>query len=373
MKKNIKVKAAVLLVLVLIFNLFITGCGKEKEPAPGPDLTASATDEPLPIVTPPGTLPNASYLFSVYVIDVGQGHSVLVESNKEYMLIDSGEREYASTVKDFLKKHNVDKLKYAVASHPHSDHMGAMADIINSVSIETFIMPDAQNNTDAFERMLQALNDKKTQVSIPNVGDKLTLGNAEITILAPSKGQHLNLNDTSIGMRIAAKNSSFIITGDATTTSEKEMIDSKLTLDSDVMLVPHHGSESSSSRRFIEAVSPSVGIICVGADNPYGHPDPDVVQRYTDAGIPLYRTDVYGTICIGFTSGTYYISTDKDGTEPTTANSNKPDTEYIGNKKSHKYHLPTCENLPSEKNQVIFHSIEEAEENGYEPCGNCMK
>lgn len=374
MRKSNFRRLLALFMAVLMLVMF-TGCGHNNKPDNEnlPDLSADTSgtdkDDEYPgsdsIAKPP--------LFNgliVHIIDVGQGHSTLVESKNEFMLIDTGEKEYADTVCAYLDAHNVTTLKYVVATHPHSDHMGGMSEIIRKYNVKEFILPDVQNNSVVFEKMLEALNAKNTPVTFPEVGKTYELGISKFTILSPSSKSYSDLNAYSVGMRFEYLNSSFLIDGDATTTTEAEMLETGLNLKSDVMLVPHHGSESSSAATFIKAVSPKAAIISVGAGNSYNHPDQKIVDRYTSLGVKLYRTDKLGTIVVSFDGESYNIESEKT---PSASTDDQPSTEamYIGNSNSLKFHRPDCKNLPSKKNQVTFSTREDAVAAGYEPCGAC--
>ena len=225
--------------------------------------------------------------------------------------------------------------------------------------------------------MLTALTDKNISVKIPSVGQTYELGSVSFTILSPTSSSYEDLNDYSIGIRLECGNSSFIMTGDATTLSEKEILKTGLELNSDVMLVPHHASTSSSSSEFVRAISPSAAIISCGTDNEYGHPHDKIVTRYNSLGVVLYRTDKLGTIVVEFDEDNYEISTPDTVTTvtatstPNTTVTNVSDAQYIGNKNSKKFHSIDCASLPAERNRVYFDSREDAISEGYSPCGSC--
>lgn len=330
------------------------------------EVHTSETDIPTTTTTPPKPS------MSVHVIDVGQGQSVLVESAGEFMLVDTGESEYSSIVADYLNSKNVKKLKYAVATHPHSDHIGCYSAIINEFDIDLFMMPNVQHSSSTFERMLIALNEKNVPVRIPEVGQTYDLGTTSFTILSPSSSRYNDLNDYSIGIRIECGDTSFIMVGDATRLSEEEMLNTGLELNSDVMMVPHHASDTSSSSKFIKAISPSSAIISCGRANVYGHPDGKIVARYKSYDVQLYRTDLVGNIVVDFDDKNYTVSAYSSSNSVTISTTVNSDTaNYIGNKKSKVFHTLECNNLPSEKNRVYFDTRDAACINGYKACGFC--
>ena len=157
-----------------------------------------------------------------------------------------------------------------------------------------------------------------------------------------------------------------------------DLVNSGANLRADVLQVGHHGSSTSTSYLFLNAVLPEMGIISCGVNNKYGHPHEETLSILRDAGVDVYRTDLQGTITIGsdgqnYTVGTEHFAADSALNPTDPAASSTAQQAYIGNVNSKKFHLPTCPNLPAEKNQVLFSSYEEAVEAGYTPCSSCIK
>ncbi|MGN9163844.1 ComEC/Rec2 family competence protein [Tissierellaceae bacterium HCP3S3_D8] len=233
----------------------------------------------------------------VHFIDVGQGDSILVKSGEEFMLIDGGKNSAADTVVEYLKSQNVNKIKYVIGTHPHEDHIGGLDDVIDTFDIEKVIMPNITHNTKTFEDVLDSIMNKGLGITQAKSGDRYDLGDAEMTILAPNKEKYKDLNDYSVVVRLKYGNTSFMFTGDAEKISEDEMIEVYgSSLKSDVLKLGHHGSTTSTTKRFLELVDPRVAVITVGKDNTYGHPHREVLERVENAEIKIYRTDLDGTI-----------------------------------------------------------------------------
>ncbi len=237
----------------------------------------------------------------VYYIDVGQGDSTLIKCNDEFMLIDSGEATESDKVVDFLKSKNVDRLKYVIATHPHSDHMGGMSEVINEFAIENIILPKATNNTKVFENMVLAIKNNNVKVITPKINEVYALGDSEFKILSPESIEYDNLNNYSVVVKLEYGKSSFIFTGDIEKLIENKLVESA-DLSATVLKVAHHGSDSSSTSEFIKEVNPTVSVISVGKGNDYGHPKEKVLKRIEEVSEHIYRTDVNGTIGI-FTDG----------------------------------------------------------------------
>lgn len=233
----------------------------------------------------------------VHFIDVGQGDAILVKSDEEFMLIDAGKNVAGDLVVDYLKGQNVKKLKYVIGTHPHEDHIGGLDDVINAFEVEKVIMPNVTHTTKTFEDVLDSIINKGLKITPAKSGEQYHLGESEVLILAPNKAEYDNLNNYSVVTKLTHGNTSFIFTGDAEEISEKEMIEVyKDNLKSDVLKVGHHGSTTSTSQEFLDAVRPKEAVISLGKDNTYGHPHKEIIDRLEANNIIIYRTDLEGTI-----------------------------------------------------------------------------
>ncbi len=342
-----------------------------------PSVSAPAQQEQSHLA--PSTIPSGS-TFEVHFIDVGQGDSILVLCDGKAMLIDGGEASESSKLFSYLKSNGIDYLDYIVATHAHSDHIGGLSGALNYATVGTALCPVTSYDSKAFSSFVKYLDYQGISITVPSAGDSFVLGSAIVQILGPQKNYD-NPNDTSIVMKVVYGETSFLFTGDAERTAEADILDAGYDLSATVLKVGHHGSDTSTSYPFLREIMPGYAVIQVGKDNSYGHPTEDTLSRLRDADVKVYRNDLQGTIICSSDGAKVSFTTEKNEsaqTNPTVVTPSKEDNnvapdieEYIGNKNSKKFHLPSCKNLPAEKNRILLTSREEAVQRGYDPCGNC--
>jgi len=243
-------------------------------------------------------------VLTVSYIDVGQADSILVElPNGQNMLIDGGNRADSTTVVNYIRSRGIKRLDILIATHPHEDHIGGLPAVIRTFDIGHVYMPAVTTTTNTFAELVAAMQAKNLQ-AVPVAGGvalslaPMAAGQPTLsgTFLAPNATSYDNLNDYSAVLRLVYGNTSFLFAGDAGTVSEHEMLAAGYTLRADVLKVGHHGSDSSTSPGFLQAVKPRYSVISVGRDNPYGHPAPATIEALEAAGVQIYRTDYQGTI-----------------------------------------------------------------------------
>ena len=234
----------------------------------------------------------------VHYIDVGQGDSIYVKlPNGENLLIDAGDNDAGVNVTGYLKDLKVKKIDYLVATHPHSDHIGGMDDVINKFDIETMYMPDVTHNTSTFSSLLDAIEKNNVKLKVAKSGVSiLKEENLSVDILSPDGKTYEDMNNYSAVVKITYGDTAFLFMGDAEKVIENKL---KLGLKSDVIKVGHHGSDTSTGEKFLQSVSPEVAVISVGENNDYSHPHNEVVSRLKKHNINIFRTDYDGTVVIG--------------------------------------------------------------------------
>ena len=232
----------------------------------------------------------------VHYIDVGQGDSIFIElPNNETMLIDAGDSSAKKTIIDTIKGYGIDTINYFVLTHPHADHIGSAASIVESFNIKSIYMPKVASNTKTFENLLNAINKKGLKIKEAKKGvNILDIDNLKIEILSPTKDKYTDLNNYSAVIKLTYKDTKFLFTGDAEAEVESELTD----IDIDVLKVGHHGSDSSTTTDFLNKTTPSISIISVGKGNKYDHPKETTLNKLNKIGSKVYRTDELGTITV---------------------------------------------------------------------------
>ena len=232
---------------------------------------------------------------NIYFIDVGQADSILITNNNSSMLIDAGNNEDGQDVVNFIKNKGITKLDYVVGTHPHEDHIGGLDDVINSdLEIDNIYMPKIETTTKTFEDVIDAIENKGLSIISPKKGDKFTLGNASFEVMTDSILDEDNLNLSSITLLMQYGNNKFLFMGDAEAENEETRNWPKV----DLLKVGHHGSNTSSSDKFLNETKPTYSIIMAGEGNSYGLPTEETLNKLQNIGSTIYRTDLNGTITV---------------------------------------------------------------------------
>lgn len=239
------------------------------------------------------TLGTADGELVVYFIDVGQADSIYIKDGNSNMLIDAGNNADGPLLVKYLRSLGIKEFKYAVGTHAHEDHIGGMDDIIKNFTIDKYYMPNVISTSKTFEDVLDSLNDKKISPTIPSIGDKFSLDQAQFEVLSVGNDAE-DLNDTSVVLKMTYNSTCTLFMGDASSNIEKNLLDKNINCQ--VLKIGHHGSKYSSSDEFIKKVKPTYGIIMVGKDNKYGHPTKKVLDVLNKYNVTIHRTDEEGTI-----------------------------------------------------------------------------
>lgn len=219
----------------------------------------------------------------VHVIDVGKADAILIESEAAAVLVDTGTIDYSEKILNYLYGRNITKLDALVVSHADSDHLGGAENLLQSVSVEEILCSPHSNVDCIFP-----------DVNVAQVGDVYEYGDFCLEIIGPEVKFETE-NDNSLVFRLRYETFTMLFCGDIEREAENALLLSNVDLKADVLKVPHHGSDTSSSALFLDAVSPSYAVISTGEDQSR-LPRNAVLKRLHDAGIEFFRTDKQGTI-----------------------------------------------------------------------------
>lgn len=357
---------------LLTLTIILTACGTQSV-TPTPQQTAEIT----PTSTPTAAVEIAdNSTLAVHFIDVGQADAALLQCEDDYMLIDGGNVADSNLIIAYLKKLNIECIDYMVCTHAHEDHVGGLSAPLSVMPVGAVYAPAMEADTKAYQTFKRKVAEQNTEIIHPVNHENFPLSSARVEILATPDNAD-NLNNSSIILKVTHGNKYFLFTGDAEREEEQTLLGTGL-LKADVLKVGHHGSDTSTSYVFLREVMPEYAVISCGKDNSYGHPTEEVLSRLRDADVKVYRTDLQGDI-VAISDGENITFTTVRNENIQTNETEKADTSaidtetaYIGNVKSKKFHRPSCNTLPAEKNRVELSSREEAINSGYSPCSLCL-
>lgn len=233
----------------------------------------------------------------IHYLDVGQGDSTLIElPNGETMLIDAAEKSEASKIIQYIKDLGYNKINYIIGTHPHTDHIGGLASIIESFEVGSIYMPKVVATSKTYENLLTTIANQNLKIKTAKKGlNIIDTEKLKIKILSPSKNEYNNLNNYSAVLKLTYQNHQFLFMGDAEKEIEEEIAND---VAANVIKVGHHGSNTSSSESFVKQVKPNYAIISVGDNNKYNHPSDEIVNRWLNIGAKIYQTNKEGTIIV---------------------------------------------------------------------------
>ena len=212
------------------------------------------------------------------------------------MLIDGGDENSAKIIKSYLKNKKVKTLDVVVATHPDSDHIGSLDDIIDNFDVEKIYMPNQTTDSECYINLIDSCNKKNLKVNYLSKDDSFNLDDStNIYVLSPSYITDNN-NSNSIVLNISYKNNNFLFTGDCEESNEMDMINSYNLEDIDFLKVAHHGSYTASSLTFLEETTPDIAVISCGYKNSYGHPHKSTLDNLESVDAKIFRTDQNGSM-----------------------------------------------------------------------------
>lgn len=241
---------------------------------------------------------------NILYLDVGQADSQLIFYKNKLMIIDTGNVNDGEKIVAFLKEKNITTIDYLIGTHIHEDHIGSMQYIVKEFNIGKMYLPYNESNTSIYyKNLLTEVLNKNLEINELEIGNKINIEDLECEVMAVDNSEPEDANDASIVLEMTYKKYKFLFTGDAT----KKVENSRGWKDIDVLKVGHHGSDTSSSKNFIDSIKPEISIISVGEGNNYNLLKESIIKRLEDTGSKVYRTDKHGTIQIIVDENMYEI------------------------------------------------------------------
>ncbi|MEO8376893.1 MAG: DNA internalization-related competence protein ComEC/Rec2 [Candidatus Sumerlaeota bacterium] len=238
----------------------------------------------------------------IWFLDVGQGDATLLQfPDRTAALVDAGPQSMAWALPGMIKRRGIDRLSFVVATHADSDHIGGMNEVLDAIPTDALLVGGSLAATGQFIDLEQAVRKNYIPVVTTLRGGEWenSEGKVHFLTLHPTpefSRDPSSINNASVVLRVDYAGHSILLTGDAARDAEVSMIDSGLPITADILKVGHHGSASSSTDAFLDAVNPIIGIISCGKNNQYHHPSPKTMERLQERGVTVYRTDNDGTI-----------------------------------------------------------------------------
>lgn len=333
-KKNRRRSLKLLLMLLLCLQILLTGCTDQQTQ----EYINTALDFILEVLEdsePEEAIVESEDTMTVHFIDVGQADATLIEQNGHVMLFDAATKNRGDELVEYIKNLSIEYIDVLILSHPHDDHMGGAAKVLNNIEVGTVYGPDIFNITDLenlgwYNDMIEAIDriDSKRNRGVPEEEQtsiwkfprndkeefaKFNIGKAIVEFYAPLEDEYSDKNDYSICAKVTLGTVDIMFTGDATTSVESALIEEGYNLDVEIFQAAHHGSYTGNSKEFLKAMSPEVIVISCGMKNKYNHPSASVIELYKKMKIPVYRTDEAGTVVMT-TDGKNYSFNKEQGT-----------------------------------------------------------
>lgn len=236
----------------------------------------------------------------VHFLDVGQGDCILIQTaDGRNVLIDAGDVDAADAVTDYLLTNGVHRIDLLVITHPHSDHIGGLPQVLEKFGVSEVLDAGLPHGSLAYKEVLSTIESRRIAYEKAVQGARVGVGRLTMEVLWPPTGYEVGedmLNNGSVVTRVQFGDVSFLFTGDIEKEAEGLLLASGQDLESTVLKVAHHSSDSSTSNEFLQVVKPVYAVISVGANNEYGHPAQSTVRRLSAIGAKVFRTDEHGTI-----------------------------------------------------------------------------
>lgn len=308
--------AVVVAVLAVLVILGLAALGDPADLAPPPEVTPTPTPAPTtPAATPtptPTPTPTATPVadgLEVRFLDAGQGDATLLATPEATVLVDTGRHDREDVV-GHLRAAGVEHLDVVVVTHPHADHLGQFDAVLEAFAVAEVWWSGATHTTRTFDRAIDAIEASDAAYGEPRAGDTTTVGDLRFEFVNPPEDADFDdLHDASLAFRVTYGEVALVFTGDAEGPTEARMVDRHGDrLAADIYQVGHHGSRTSTTQAFLDAVDPAVAVHSAGDGNQYGHPHDEPLRRLEAAGVEVYGTAAHGTIILTSDGATFAVA-----------------------------------------------------------------
>ncbi len=255
--------------------------------------------------------------FSLHILDVGKADAIVALCNQKTILIDGGAVDGGDKLAAYLKQLNVETIDIVFNTHPDHDHLLGLKQIGEQYKVDKMIIPDLPEQmipkTDAYRATMEVFENQGVPIEKAVVGETIWIEQLKIELLAPLKSSDM-MNNNSIVLKLIYGETSFLMMGDAEKEEEQDLLESGISLQADVLKVGHHGSVTSTTQQFLNAVHPRMAVISVGPDR-NNLPKPEVLQRLAKFNVKTYRTDIVGTVIFISNGVDITVATEQNGKE----------------------------------------------------------
>lgn len=251
-------------------------------------------------------------------LDVGEGDAILIQKDNQQILVDGGPSSQAISLGLGNKIPFWDRtIDLLVLTHPHSDHLSGLVEVLRRFQVKQVLYPDSDYESPLYDEWLRLIEAKNIKATIARAGQQVDLNGAVIKVLnpraTPLTGTASDIDNNIVVLRLSMDNVSFLFTADIGQEAEFKLITDRAELSSTVLKVAHHGSDTSTTPEFLAVVNPQLAIISVSADNKFGHPSDEVLERLKErlGSENIYRTDQHGTIEFITDGGRLWVEVEK--------------------------------------------------------------
>ncbi len=236
----------------------------------------------------------------LYFLDVGQGDAIYIRTpDRQDVVIDGGPDNAVLAELGERMPFYDRKIELLILTHPHEDHINGLIEIVNRYEIDKILMPELEYDSAAFYQLQKSINDLKIPVFFAHEKQEVKMGAIRLQIYNPEINIDNidNINNISVVAKLSYGKSAALLTGDAEEIVEKRIINKYPDeLKADLIKIGHHGSNTSSSEKFIDNIDPSIAIISAGEGNKYNHPSSETLTKLKKRQISFFRTDYQGNI-----------------------------------------------------------------------------